>query len=118
MTFVPHLVPVTRGILCTIYLRLRAPLSKEDVQVAYEEFYAEEPFVRVLPPGLSPGLGSVLGSNLCDLSVTAYPEQRRLIVASSIDNLLKGQAGVALQNINLMLGFPETTGLERVPIYP
>ena len=118
MTFVPHLVPVTRGILCTIYLRLRAPLSGEDVQAAYEEFYAEEPFVRVLPPGVSPGLGSVLGSNLCDISVTTYPEQRRLIAAASIDNLLKGQAGVALQNINLMLGFPETTGLERVPMYP
>jgi N-acetyl-gamma-glutamyl-phosphate reductase len=118
LTFVPHLIPVTRGIICTIYARLREPLPPTEVQDAYERFYADEPFVRVLPPGVSPGLGSVLGSNLCDLSVTTLPEQRRLIVASSIDNLLKGQAGVALQNINLMLGFPETTGLERVPIYP
>jgi N-acetyl-gamma-glutamyl-phosphate reductase len=118
LTFVPHLVPVTRGIICTIYARLRDSFSAEEVQAAYEAFYAEEPFVRVLPPGVSPGLGSVLGSNFCDLSVTVLPGQRRLIVASSIDNLLKGQAGVALQNMNLMLGLPETTGLERVPMYP
>ena len=118
LTFVPHLVPVTRGIICTLYARLCEPVPAAEVQAAYERFYAEEPFVRVLPPGVSPGLGSVRGSNFCDISVTTYPEQRRLIVASSIDNLLKGQAGVALQNINLMLGFPETTGLERVPIYP
>lgn len=118
LSFVPHLVPVTRGILCTIYARLREPLAAEAVQSAYERFYEGEPFVRVLPPGVSPGLGSVRGSNLCDISVTTLPEQRRVIVASSIDNLLKGQAGVALQNMNLMLGFPETTGLERVPIYP
>jgi N-acetyl-gamma-glutamyl-phosphate reductase len=118
LTFVPHLVPVTRGIICTIYARLRGPLSAEEVQASYESYFAEEPFVRVLPPGISPGLASVRGSNFCDISVTVRPEQRRLIVASSIDNLLKGQAGVALQNINLMLGFPETIGLERVPVYP
>lgn len=118
LTFVPHLVPVTRGIICTIYARLRAATPAAEVQAAYERAYCEEPFVRVLPPGVSPGLGSVLGSNMCDLSITVDAERRRLIVASSIDNLLKGQAGVALQNINLMLGFPETTGLERVPMYP
>jgi N-acetyl-gamma-glutamyl-phosphate reductase len=118
LAFVPHLVPVTRGIICTIYARLRDALSAEEVLTAYEAFYAAEPFVRVLPPGVSPGLSSVLGSNFCDLSITVLPRQRRLIVASSIDNLLKGQAGVALQNMNLMLAFPETTGLERVPMYP
>jgi N-acetyl-gamma-glutamyl-phosphate reductase len=118
LTFVPHLVPVTRGIICTIYARLRGPLSADEVQSVYERAYADEPFVRVLPPGVSPGLGSVLGSNMCDISVTVDSAKRRLIVASSIDNLLKGQAGVALQNINLMMGFPETTGLERVPMYP
>lgn len=118
LTFVPHLVPVTRGIITTLYARLREPTPAADVQATYERFYAEEPFVRVLPPGVSPGLGSVLGSNMCDISVTVDSARRRLIVASSIDNLLKGQAGVALQNINLMMGFPETAGLERVPMYP
>ena len=118
LTFVPHLVPVTRGIICTVYARLRGSLAAGEVQAAYESYFADEPFVRVLPPGVSPGLASVRGSNFCDISITVRPEQRRLIVASSIDNLLKGQAGVALQNMNLMLGFPETTGLERVPVYP
>jgi N-acetyl-gamma-glutamyl-phosphate reductase len=101
-----------------MYARLRGPRPAAEVQAVYERFYAGEPFVRVLPPGVSPGLGSVLGSNMCDISVTVDSARRRLIVASSIDNLLKGQAGVALQNINLMLGFPETAGLERVPMYP
>lgn len=118
LTFVPHLIPVTRGIICTLYARLREPLSQDEVQAVYERFYGGEPFVRVLPPGVSPGLSSVLGSNMCDISITVDHARRRLIVASSIDNLLKGQAGVALQNINLMLGFPETTALERVPMYP
>jgi N-acetyl-gamma-glutamyl-phosphate reductase len=118
LTFVPHLVPVTRGIICTIYARLRRPMAAAEVQQVYEDAFRDEPFVRVLPSGVAPGLGSVLGSNMCDLSVTLTPDGRRLIVASSIDNLLKGQAGVALQNINLMFGFPETTGLERVPMYP
>ena len=89
-----------------------------DLQQIYEKFYADEPFVDILPAGSHPDTRSVRGSNFCDISVTVRPEQRRLIVASSIDNLLKGQAGVALQNMNLMLGFPETTGLERVPVYP
>jgi N-acetyl-gamma-glutamyl-phosphate reductase len=118
LTFVPHLIPVTRGIICTIYTRLREPVPAAEVQAAFERYYQNEPFVRVLPPGVSPGLSSVLGSNFCDISVTTLSDQRRLIIASSIDNLLKGQAGVALQNLNLMLGFPETIGLERVPIYP
>lgn len=118
LTFVPHLVPVTRGIICTMYARLHAGVEADAVRSAYECFYGEEPFVRVLPSGVSPGLSSVIGSNLCDLSLTVDAERRRLIVAASIDNLLKGQAGIALQNINLMLGFPETAGLERVPIYP
>ncbi|MFN8543605.1 MAG: N-acetyl-gamma-glutamyl-phosphate reductase [Candidatus Binatia bacterium] len=118
LTFVPHLVPATRGIVCTIYAQLRQPAAPADVQAAYERFFASEPFVRVLPAGVSPGTGAVLGSNLCDLSVTVTAGGRRLVVTASIDNLVKGQAGVALQNVNLMLGFPETTGLDRVPIYP
>jgi N-acetyl-gamma-glutamyl-phosphate reductase len=118
ISFVPHLVPLIRGILCTIYGELRRDVSATDVHEIYREFYAGEPFVRVLPPGLSPGLKGVLGSNLCDISLAVDHENRRLIVMSSIDNLMKGQAGMALQNINLMFGFPETAGLERLPVYP
>jgi N-acetyl-gamma-glutamyl-phosphate reductase len=118
LTFVPHLVPTTRGIICTCYATLREDSPAERIQAVYEEFYAGEPFVRVLPTGVTPGPKGVLGSNLCDVSIAVDRPNGRLVAVGSIDNLLKGQAGVALQNINLMLGFPETLGLERVPIYP
>jgi N-acetyl-gamma-glutamyl-phosphate reductase len=118
LTFVPHLVPITRGILVTAYAALRQDVSQADVQELYEDMYREEPFVRVLPAGVAPGLKGVLGSNLCDLSLVVDEDNGRLVVAASIDNLLKGQAGVALQNINIMYGFPETMGLERLPLYP
>jgi len=118
LTFVPHLLPVTRGIICTLYATLSEDLSPERIHELYSEFYAKEPFVRVLPLGVSPGLKSVLGSNLCDLSLAVDHRNRRLIIASSIDNLLKGQAGQALQNINVMFGFPESMGLEQLPMFP
>jgi N-acetyl-gamma-glutamyl-phosphate reductase len=118
LTFVPHLVPTTRGIITTCYATLREDLPAERVQAIYQESYAGEPFVRVLPPGVAPGPKGVLGSNLCDVSVFVDRVNGRLVAVGSIDNLLKGQAGVALQNINLMLGLPETLGLERVPTYP
>ncbi len=118
ITFVPHLIPVTRGIVVTSYATLRADVTQAQVQDLYEEMYAEEPFVRVLPAGVSPGLKGVLGSNLCDISLAVDEDNGRLVIVSSIDNLLKGQAGVALQNINIMYGLPETMGLERVPMYP
>ena len=84
----------------------------------YSAAYAGEPFVRVLPLGVSPGPKAVHGSNLCDDSTFVDVENDRLVVVSSIDNLLKGQAGIALQNLNLMLGVEETCGLERIPLYP
>jgi N-acetyl-gamma-glutamyl-phosphate reductase len=118
ITFVPHLVPLTRGIIVTSYAQLREGVSAERVQSVYEECFAEEPFVRVLPLGLTPGPKAVAGSNLCDVSIALDPDNDRLVLVGSIDNLMKGQAGVALQNINLMFGFPETTGLDRSPIYP
>ena len=118
LTFVPHVVPATRGILCTSYATLREGATATQAQELYRDFYAEEPFVRVLPPGLFATPKSVAGSNLCDVSITVDEANGRLIAISAIDNLLKGQAGVALQNINVMLGFPERFGLERTPLYP
>lgn len=118
LTFVPHLLPVTRGIVCTMYSTLRSDTTAQQVYDIYQEFYSKEPFVRVLPLGVNPGLKTVVGSNYCDISLTVDQRNGRLIVVSSIDNLLKGQAGMAMQNINVMFGFPETMGLERVPIYP
>jgi N-acetyl-gamma-glutamyl-phosphate reductase len=118
ITFVPHLVPLTRGIIVTSYAQLRDGVSAEQVQTIYEECFEGEPFVRVLPLGLTPGPKAVAGSNLCDVSIAMDADNGRLVMVGSIDNLMKGQAGVALQNINLMFGFPETTGLDRSPIYP
>ena len=102
----------------TSYATLRQEASAAEIQTVYEETFADEPFVRVLPPGLTPGPKAVAGSNLCDVSIALDAENGRLVMVGSIDNLMKGQAGVALQNINLMFGFPETTGLDRSPIYP
>jgi N-acetyl-gamma-glutamyl-phosphate reductase len=118
ITFVPHLVPLTRGIIVTSYAQLRERTPAAKIQEIYEQTFAGEPFVRVLPPGLTPGPKAVSGSNLCDVSVIVDEENERLVMVGSIDNLMKGQAGVALQNINIMFGFPETTGLDRSPIYP
>ena len=118
LTFVPHLVPTTRGIIVTSYATLRQDLPVDQIQAVYEEYYADEPFVRVLPRGMTPGPKSVMGSNLCDVSLALDADNGRLVMVGSIDNLMKGQAGVALQNINIMFGFPETLGLERSPIYP
>lgn len=118
LTFVPHLVPISRGIECTCYAQMRRSSPASDVQSLYASAYQEEPFVRVLPLGQAPGPKAVHGSNLCDLSVFVDDENERLVVVSSIDNLLKGQAGIALQNINLMLGIEESCGLQRIPLYP
>jgi len=118
LTFVPHLVPLTRGIIVTSYAQLRDSVPVEQIQAIYEECFAGEPFVRVLPTGLTPGPKAVAGSNLCDVSIALDAENARLVMVGSIDNLMKGQAGVALQNINLMFGYPETTGLDRSPMYP
>jgi N-acetyl-gamma-glutamyl-phosphate reductase len=118
LTFVPHLVPISRGIECTCYAQLKSSATAQHVNELYRESYAGEPFVRVLPVGVAPGPKAVHGSNLCDVSTFVDEENGRLVIASSIDNLLKGQAGNALQNLNLMFGLEETCGLERIPLYP
>jgi N-acetyl-gamma-glutamyl-phosphate reductase len=118
LTFVPHLVPTTRGIICTCYANLVEDVPPERIQAVYEEFYSGEPFVRVLPSGVAPGPKAVVGSNLCDVSVVVDGPNRRLVAIGSIDNLLKGQAGIAVQNLNLMFDLPETEGLDRLPMYP
>lgn len=118
LTFVPHLVPISRGILTTAYATLRREVSTQDVYDLYNTFYNGEPFVRVMPPGVTPGIKTTIGSNLCDVSLAVDRENGRLVAIGAIDNLLKGQAGNALQNLNVMFGLPETLGLARTPIYP
>jgi N-acetyl-gamma-glutamyl-phosphate reductase len=114
--FVPHLLGVTRGILSTMHLVLRHKVPREDLLDRYREFYKEAPFVRVLET--PPTLKEPVGSNYCDISLVTSADERRVVVISSIDNLLKGQSGNALQNLNLMFGLEQTTGLERIPLYP
>ena len=114
--FVPHLLGMTRGILSTMSLRLTRSLSRDALLELYREYFAGQPFVRVLDG--PPTLKGTLGSNYCDISAFVAEDGRRAVVMSSIDNLMKGQSGSAMQNLNLMFGLAQTAGLERGPLYP
>ena len=114
--FVPHLLGMTRGILSTMHMSLTRSASREALLERYREFYDGAPFVRVLDT--PPTLKGTAGSNFCDISLVTSPDESRVVVISSIDNLLKGQSGNALQNLNLMFGYDQTLGLERTPLYP
>ena len=118
VTFTPHLIPMTRGILSTCYAPLAtgAVSSSEEARDLYREFYKGEPFVRLVD--LPPATKQVSGSNVCLVHPTVDPRTERLIVVSAIDNLVKGAAGQAIQNMNAMLGLPETAGLESPAVYP
>jgi len=107
---------MTRGLLATCYATLADGVSAADVAAAYAAAYASEPFVRVVPA--FPPTKAVLGSNWCLVHAVVDEENRRLIAVGVIDNLVKGAAGSAIQNLNLMCGFPETTGLEALPLWP
>lgn len=110
-SFVAHLLPVDRGILETIYFRARGLGSAEDLLAVYEEAYAQEPFIRLYDPGVVPDLRAVQRTNYCDLGFRFDPATGRAVVVAAIDNLVKGAAGQAVQNMNLMCGWPETMGL-------
>jgi N-acetyl-gamma-glutamyl-phosphate reductase len=117
VTFVPHRVPMVRGILSTCYADLTdTSLTGEEVRQIYREFYEGEPFVKV--PATVPQTKETTGTNLCLVYPTVDRRTGRLIVVSAIDNLVKGAAGQAVQNMNVMCGFPETAGLQTVPLYP
>lgn len=118
VSFTPHLTPMTRGILSTIYGKLTRNLSQEEVLALYKEFYAGEPFIRVLPSGVLPATKMVAGSNNCDLGVVVDRRAGRIIVISAIDNLIKGASGQAVQNMNIILGLPEDSGLKGPGVYP
>jgi N-acetyl-gamma-glutamyl-phosphate reductase len=118
ITFTPHLVPMSRGILATLYATPKRVLKEDELQRVYELFYQHEPFVRVCPLGAWPNTAAVRGSNYCDLAVRMDRRARRLIVVSAIDNLTRGASGQAVCNMNLMLGFPEAQGLDTVPFLP
>ena len=110
-SFMAHLLPVDRGILETIYFRATGAASAEELLAVYERRYAGEPFIRLYNPGHMPDLRGVARSNFCDIGVALDSRTGRAVVVSAIDNLVKGAAGQAIQNMNLMLGYPETEGL-------
>jgi len=116
ITFVPHLVPMTRGILTTAYAPLSAKKTAAEVMQAYCDFYKDEPFTKVMAS--PPHTKHTWGSNICFVHPTIDKRTGRLVVISAIDNLVKGAAGQAVQNMNIMLGLPETTGLEAAAVYP
>ena len=118
ISFTPHLLPIPRGLLTTSYASLAAGVTAEDVQSALVDAFAEEPFVHVLTPGTFPAVKAVAGSNACQLSAVVDPRTGRVTVVSVTDNLGKGAAGQAVQNANLLLGLPETTGLSAIGLYP
>lgn len=118
VNFTPHLAPMARGELCTCYVRLTGKAKAGTLRQALAETYADSPFVRVVEEGVIPATQHVRGSNFCHLGVFTDRIAGRAIVVSAIDNLVKGSAGQALQNFNLMYGFDETLGLEQLPLFP
>ncbi len=118
LSFTPHLVPMNRGILTTAYGKLSSQIDTEQLHALYQEFYRNEPFVRVLPVGRFPNVRNVRGSNFCDVGVYADPRTGGAVIVSAIDNLVKGASGQAVQNMNLMTGFEETAGLRFAALFP
>lgn len=118
ISFTPHLVPMDRGILSTVYAMPVGPVSTSELLKIYRDFYKGEPFVRVLPEGCFPSTSHVRGSNFCDIGLTVDERTGRVIVVSAIDNLVKGASGQAVQNMNIMNGFPENMGLEGLALFP
>jgi N-acetyl-gamma-glutamyl-phosphate reductase len=117
--FTPHLIPMVRGILATVYATLRDPgLVREDLITIYSAFYRSSPFVTILPNGIYPQTKWACGTNLCYLGIEVDPRTDRVIVMSAIDNLIKGQAGQAVQCLNLMMGWEEALGLPQLGFYP
>lgn len=117
-TFAAHLVPMQRGILLTAYGALTKAVSDDEVLAAYNEVYGEEPYIRMAPPGKPmPETRWVKGSNYCDIGFAIDRRSNRIVVVSAIDNLIKGAAGQAVQNMNIILGIDETTGLNQIPTF-
>jgi N-acetyl-gamma-glutamyl-phosphate reductase len=116
--FTAHLMPMSRGILASCYVKLSNGASAADLRRILEQRFADEPFVRILGEGVSPQTRHVRGSNLCHIGVFADRVKGRAILLSAIDNLVKGASGQAVQNMNVMLGIPETTGIDQVAMFP
>lgn len=116
--FTPHLVPMSRGIVSTLYVPAIAEFDIAQLRELYQSYYRDEPFVRILPAGEFPSVAHVRGSNMCHIGVELDERTGWVIVMSALDNLVKGASGAAVQNMNLMMGLPETAGLTGLPLYP
>ena len=118
ISFTPHLVPMSRGILTTMYVRMKKNFGPGHGVGLLEKTYKGEPFIHILPSGLWPNTKSVRGSNACHIGITIDPRTRIATIVTAIDNLMKGGSGQAVQNMNLMVGFPETLGLQSPALFP
>lgn len=118
LTFTPHLVPMNRGILATIYTQLNKGITNKDICEIYKKYYEHEKFIRLLNDAAVAETRWVKGSNYCDISFKVDERTGRLIIISALDNMIKGAAGQAVQNMNLMMGWEESLGIEDVPIFP
>lgn len=118
LIFTPHLVPMNRGILVTAYANLKKDVTYEEVKAAYDKYYDKEKFVRVLDKDVCPETRWVEGSNFVDVNFKIEPRTNRIIMMGALDNLVKGAAGQAVQNMNLLFGLPEDMGLQAVPMFP
>lgn len=116
--FTPHLIPMNRGILVTGYANLKKSVTKEEVMAAYEKHYKDERFIRLLPYGMCPETRWVEGSNYTDISFKLDERTNRIVFMAALDNLVKGAAGQAVQNMNIMFGFKEDTGIDAIPMFP
>jgi N-acetyl-gamma-glutamyl-phosphate reductase len=116
--FTPHLIPVSRGMVSTIYLPLRSDISEHHLREAYVDYYESEPFIKVLPKRTFPNTALVRGSNQCHISVDLDERTGWVVAIAALDNLVKGASGAAVQNMNLMMGIDETTGLTALPMFP
>ena len=118
VSFTPHLLPVNRGILSTVYASVKKDMDEDFIIGLYNKFYGKERFVRVYQKGSFPNISNVRGSNFCDIGVRLDKRTGRVVIISAIDNLVKGASGQAVQNMNIMYGFPEDTALKGLPFFP
>ncbi|WP_347550174.1 N-acetyl-gamma-glutamyl-phosphate reductase [Pseudalkalibacillus hwajinpoensis] len=118
LTFSTHLIPLTRGMMCSMYINLKHEKTDREVIELYQSFYENHPFIRIMPEGKWPTPKGVAGSNYCDIGFSVDSRTNRLTVISVIDNLMKGAAGQAVQNMNLRFGYPEMLGLTLSPVFP
>lgn len=118
INFTPHLVPMNRGILATEYASLKEKVTYDEVKAVYDKYYKDESFIRVLEEGVCPETKWVEGSNYVDINFKIDPRTNRIIMMGAIDNLVKGAAGQAVQNMNLLFGLPENMGLKQIPLFP